>query len=87
MINQVAIKCIIFHKLNLKGEPVFFAIILGFGYGKKTDLDIGKNRHNVVPPPDTYNLNSFVEINKMHQKGFTPRQGREEVAPVSYIPS
>ena len=22
----------------------------------------------------------------MHQKGFTPRQGREEVAPISYIP-
>ena len=31
----------------------------GFGYGKKTDLDYGKNPLNVVPSPDTYNLKDF----------------------------
>ena len=34
------------------------------GYGKKTDLDVGKHPHNETPPPDTYNLKSFVETNK-----------------------
>jgi len=32
----------------------------GFGYGKKTDLEVGKNRHNITPPPDTYNLSTFI---------------------------
>lgn len=58
----------------------------GFGYGKKTDLEVGKDRHNIAPPPDTYELASFIQINKMHAKGFSPGKGREEVAPVSYIP-
>ncbi len=57
-----------------------------FGYGKKTDLDVGKHRHNITPPPTTYNLQSFIQINKMHNKGFSPGKGRDEVAPVSYIP-
>ena len=57
-----------------------------FGYGKKTDLDVGKDRHNVTPSPDTYNLHNFVETNKMREKGFSPGKGREEVAPISYIP-
>jgi len=48
-----------------------------FGYGKKTDLDVGKNRHNVTPPPDTYNLNTFIQINQMHGKGFSPGKGRD----------
>lgn len=58
----------------------------GFGYGKKTDLEVGKDRHNVTPPPDTYNLATFIEANQMHSKGFSPGKGRDEVAPVSYIP-
>lgn len=35
----------------------------GIGYGKKTDLDVGKHPHNETPSPDKYNLSSFVEIN------------------------
>lgn len=31
-----------------------------FGYGKKTDHDVDKNRHNVIPPSNTYDLKSFV---------------------------
>ncbi len=49
----------------------------GFGYGKKTDLDVGKNRHNVTPPPDNYDLAGFIQINKMAGKGFSPGKGRE----------
>lgn len=26
----------------------------------KTDLEVGKNRHNITPPPDTYNLSTFI---------------------------
>ena len=48
-----------------------------FGYGRKTDLDIGKNRHNVIPASTTYDLRSFVETNKAHKKGFTPRYSRD----------
>ena len=35
----------------------------GIGIGKKTDLDIGKDRHNVIPPPNTYDLASFIKTN------------------------
>lgn len=49
----------------------------GMGKGKKTDLDVGKHPHQVTPPPDTYNIASFVETNKAHNKGFTPRNSRE----------
>jgi hypothetical protein len=45
-----------------------------------------------VPPPTTYNLNTFVDTNQLHKKGFTPRNSREvflilikEIAPMSYI--
>lgn len=48
-----------------------------FGYGKKTDLDVGKNRHNIIPSPDTYNLNTFIQTNKLHNKGFSPGKGRD----------
>jgi len=46
------------------------------GYGKKTDLDVGKDPHNIAPSPDTYNLKSFVETNEAHSKGFTPLVSR-----------
>jgi len=39
----------------------------------------------VTPSPDAYNIHSFVETNKAHNKGFTPRNSREEIAPMSYI--
>jgi hypothetical protein len=65
----------------------------GMGMGKKTDLDHGKHPHQETPSPDAYNIQSFVEVNKIHQKGFTPRNSREvfyffipqEIAPMSYI--
>ncbi len=63
---------------KIKAEKqVHHLFILGFGYGKKTDLDIGKNPEHIVPPPTTYNLNTFVDTNKLHKKGFTPRNSRE----------
>lgn len=46
------------------------------GRGKKTDLDYGKNPEHVVPSPDAYKINSFVDTNKLHNKGFTPRNSR-----------
>lgn len=49
----------------------------GFGIGKKTDLEFDKNPLHVVPPPNTYNLPTFIETNKLHEKGFTPRFSRE----------
>jgi hypothetical protein len=51
----------------------------GIGFGKKTDLDVGKDPHNVAPSPDTYNLPTFVETNKLHEKGFSPLYSREVV--------
>ena len=46
-------------------------------HGKKTDLDVGKDRHNIAPPPDTYNLNTFIQTNQLHGKGFSPGKGRD----------
>ena len=53
----------------------------GIGYGKKTDLDVGRHPHNIVPSPDTYNIASFVKTNKDHQVGFTPLYSREVGSP------
>jgi hypothetical protein len=47
------------------------------GYGKKTDLEYGKHPHNETPPPDQYNLDSFVDTNKKKQKGFSPLFSRD----------
>ena len=60
-----------------KRKTGIIIIDVGFGYGKKTDLEFDKNPQHVVPPSNTYNLKSFVETNKHHQKGFTPRYSRE----------
>jgi hypothetical protein len=64
----------------------------GIGYGKKTDLDYGKHPHNETPPPDRYQLNSFVETNEKMKRGFSPLYSRDvvffltqETAPMSYI--
>ena len=65
--------------LKSKEKLVYKWIISAFGYGKKTDLDVGKHPHNVVPSSDTYNIKSFVETNKNKQKGFTPRYSREVI--------
>lgn len=40
-----------------------------FGYGKNTDLDYGKHRHNKSPSPDRYKIDSFVDFNKTHNRG------------------
>ncbi len=61
---------------NQKGKQVLNIIFLGFGYGKKTDLFHDKNPQHVVPPSNTYNIKSFVDINKHDNKGFTPRYSR-----------
>lgn len=53
------------------------ALIVGFGYGKKTDLYFGKHPHNETPPSNSYNIPTFVDTNKLHHKGFTPRNSRE----------
>ena len=45
--------------------------------GKKTDLEFDKNPLHVVPPPNSYNLPTFIETNQLHGKGFTPRFSRE----------
>jgi hypothetical protein len=49
----------------------------GIGYDRKTNLDVGKDPHNIAPSPDTYNLSSFVELNQTHKKGFSPLYSRE----------
>lgn len=64
-------------RLHPREKQVHLIVKLGFGYGKKTDLEVGKHRHNVIPPSTTYDIKSFVEINKMHKKGFTPRYSRD----------
>jgi hypothetical protein len=48
-----------------------------FGFGKKTDLDYGKHRHNKSPPPDKYQIDSFVDFNKTHMRGSSCHIGRE----------
>lgn len=58
----------------------------GFGIGKKTDLDVGKDPHNISPPPNTYNVPTFAQENAAHKSGFNIAIGREFTAPVSYIP-
>jgi hypothetical protein len=47
-----------------------------FGFGKKTDLDYGKHRHNKSPSPDVYKIDSFVEFNKTHNRGSSCHIGR-----------
>ena len=66
-----------FQKQNRNEKQVPRSFKLGFGYGKKTNLDFNKNPEHYVPPSNTYNIQSFVEINKHKQKGFTPRYSRE----------
>ena len=70
---------IISHKRKQNEIHVIFTIYnnLAFGYGKKTDLDVGKNPHQVTPPPDSYSIPTFAETNKKHGKGFTPRYSRD----------
>ena len=63
------------NKIKIEWQ-VIITIILAFGYGKQNDLEFDKNPHQYAPPPDTYNLPTFVETNQKHQKGFTPRQSR-----------
>ena len=48
-----------------------------FGYGKKTDLDYGKHRHNKSPSPDRYQIDSFVDSNKKHLRGSSCHIGRD----------
>ena len=48
-----------------------------FGYGKNTDLEHGKHRHNITPSPDNYQIDSFVEMNKSHSKGMNAHIGRD----------
>jgi hypothetical protein len=47
-----------------------------FGFGKKTDLEYGKHRHNKSPSPDKYLIDSFVDFNKTHQRGSSCHIGR-----------
>jgi hypothetical protein len=49
----------------------------GFGYGKKTDLDVGKHPHNVTPSPDNYQIDSFVDTDTRHRRGMSTHIGRE----------
>jgi hypothetical protein len=49
----------------------------GLGFGKKTDLDYGKHRHNITPSPDVYKIDSFVDFNATHQRGMSAHIGRE----------
>lgn len=32
----------------------------GFGYGKKIDLDFGKDKSHIVPPPGNYSPPDFI---------------------------
>ena len=50
---------------------------LGFGYGKNTDLDHGKHRHNITPSPDNYQIDSFVDTDSRHKRGMSTHIGRE----------
>lgn len=50
---------------------------IGFGIGKKTDLDVGKDPHNVAPPPNSYDPPTFVQTNELHNTGFNIGIGRE----------
>ena len=63
-----------------------------FGYGKNTDLDYGKHRHNKSPSPDHYKIDTFVDTNITHNRGSSCHLGREvsnrrqqETRPRSYI--
>ena len=47
-----------------------------FGFGKKTDLDYGKHKHNKSPSPDKYMIDSFIDYNKNHQRGSSCHIGR-----------
>ena len=51
--------------------------IQGFGYGKNTDLEQGKHPHNHTPSPDNYQIDSFVDTNRSHQKGMSAHIGRD----------
>jgi len=57
-----------------------------FGIGKKTDFDVGKDPHNIAPPPNTYDIPTFIQENERHKSGFNIAIGRELIDPVSYIP-
>ena len=50
-----------------------------FGFGRKTDLDYGKHRHNKSPSPDRYKIDSFVEFNKTHLRGSSCHIGRDVI--------
>ena len=52
-----------------------------FGYGKKTDLDHGKHRHNKSPSPDRYQIDTFVDSNKKHLRGSSCHIGRDVLSP------
>ena len=56
-----------------------------FGYGKNTDLEHGKHRHNITPSPDNYQIDTFVDTNKSHKRGMSTHIGREKTTPRSYI--
>jgi hypothetical protein len=47
------------------------------GLGAKTNLEVGKNRHNITPSPDLYQIKSFVDINIKEKKGVNAHIGRE----------
>jgi len=65
------------HQLEQGEDGRYLCHYVAFGYGKKTDLDFDKNPLHVVPPPNTYEIASFVETNKLHEKGFTPLFSRD----------
>lgn len=56
------------------------------GFGRKTDLDYGKHRHNVTPSPDNYKIDSFVDLNAAHHRGMSAHIGREVPFPSSSSP-
>jgi hypothetical protein len=55
----------------------YFLSYSGHGFGKKTDLEHGKHRHNITPGPALYHIDSFVDNDIRHKKGMSMHIGRE----------
>ncbi len=81
-----ATPCTTCRQLDTNEPQVSFLFNRGFGIGKKTDFDVGKDPHNIAPPPNTYDIPTFVQENERHKSGFNIAIGRELIDPVSYIP-
>ena len=69
--NGIVVGC----EIAESGQQIL--VVTENGYGKKTDLDYGKHPHNKSPSPDKYQIDTFVDFNKTHQRGSSCHIGRD----------